>query len=299
LHCVTNKDFSIYYRQFFPGLPSESKGEDSMKYPQLPAVGVLLLLLPLIACSTVPVTGRKQLDLIPQSTMLSMSTEQYQTFLKSNKISRNKQQTQLVRRVGWRIQKSVEQYFTENNLAHELEGYAWEFNLVDSDPVNAWAMPGGKVVVYTGILPVTKNEEGLAVVMGHEVAHAVVGHGDERMSQALIFQMGGMALSTALANEPERTRELWLAAFGAGAQYGILLPYSRLHESEADHLGLIFMAMAGYNPNAAVSFWKRMSKMKGGKAPPEILSTHPSDQTRIQNIRNLIPQAMTYYKKPK
>lgn len=269
-----------------------------MKYPKLSALGVLLLSLMLATCSTVPVTGRKQLDLIPQSTMLSMSTEQYQTFLKSNKISKNNKQTQLVRRVGWRIQKSVEQYFTANNLAHELEGYDWEFNLVESDQVNAWAMPGGKVVVYTGILPVTANEEGLAVVLGHEVAHAVAGHGNERMSQALIVQMGGMALSTALANEPEQTKQLWMAAFGAGAQFGILLPYSRLQESEADHLGLIFMAMAGYDPNAAVSFWQRMAKMKGGKAPPEILSTHPSDETRIQKIKSLIPQAMTYYQKP-
>ncbi len=268
-----------------------------MKYSKPSVFGVLWLFLFLTTCSTVPITGRKQLDLIPQSTMLSMSAEQYQTFLKSNKISKNTQQTQLVKRVGRRIQRSVEQYFAENNLSHELEGYAWEFNLVESEQVNAWAMPGGKVVVYTGILPVTNNEGGLAVVMGHEVAHAVAGHGNERMSQALLVQMGGMALSTAMANEPEQTRELWMAAFGAGAQFGVLLPYSRLHESEADHLGLIFMAMAGYHPRAAVDFWKRMAKMKGGKAPPEILSTHPSDETRIQNIESLIPKAMTYYKK--
>ncbi len=249
------------------------------------------------ACSTVPITGRKHLELIPDATMLSMSKEQYSTFLKSHKISRNKKQTQLVRRVGRKIQKAVEQYLTENNLAHEVRYYEWEFNLIESKQVNAWAMPGGKVVVYTGILPVASDEKGLAVIMGHEIAHVVADHGNERMSQGLIFQFGGMALSTALSNKPQQTRELWMQVYGAGAQYGVMLPYSRLHESEADHLGLVFMAMAGYDPNSALGFWKRMAKMKSGQAPPEFLSTHPSDERRIQDIRNLIPKAMLYYRK--
>jgi predicted Zn-dependent protease len=249
------------------------------------------------ACSTVPITGRTHLELIPDATMLSMSKEQYSTFLKSHKISKNKKQTQLVRRVGRKIQKSVEQYLTENNLAHEVKYYEWEFNLVESKQVNAWAMPGGKVVVYTGILPVALDEKGLAVIMGHEVAHVVADHGNERMSQGLIFQFGGMALSTALSTKPQQTRELWMQVYGTGAQYGVMLPYSRLHESEADHLGLVFMAMAGYDPNSAVDFWKRMAKMKSGQAPPEFLSTHPSDERRIQDIRNLIPKAMLYYRK--
>jgi len=259
-------------------------------------VVLLALSLFLLACSTVAVTGRKQLNLIPQSTVLSMSSQQYGEFLKANKLSANQKETQTVKKVGAKIQKAVEQYFAERDMSHELKDYAWEFNLVESEEVNAWCMPGGKVVFYTGILPITKDESGLAVVMGHEIAHAIAQHGNERMSQGLVTQLGGMALSKALEEKPEQTQQLWMAAFGIGAQVGVLLPYSRLHESEADHLGLIFMAMAGYDPNASVAFWQRMAKMKGGQAPPEFLSTHPSDQTRIEKIRALIPEAMQYYK---
>jgi predicted Zn-dependent protease len=189
----------------------------------------------------------------------------------------------------------VERYFHEHNLSGRLKGYKWEFNLVEDKEINAWCMPGGKVVVYTGILPVAKDETGLAVVMGHEIAHAVAQHGDERMSQALLAEMGGMALSLALSQNPSQTNDLYLAAYGAGATVGVLLPYSRLQESEADRLGLIFMAMAGYDPRAAVDFWKRMAASKKGGAAPEFLSTHPADSKRINNIEKLIPEAMSYY----
>jgi predicted Zn-dependent protease len=258
----------------------------------------LVMSLLLLSCSTVAVTGRKQLNLVPRSTMLSMSVQQYDEFLKANKLSENQEQTQMVKGIGTRIEKAVGQYFTERDMSHKLKDYAWEFNLVESEEVNAWCMPGGKVVVYTGILPITKDESGLAVVMGHEIAHAIAEHGNERMSQALVTQLGGMALSKALEEKPEQTQQLWMAAFGVGAQLGVLLPYSRLHENEADHLGLIFMAMAGYDPNAAVGFWERMAQMKGGQAPPEFLSTHPSDEKRIKNIKELIPEAMQYYREP-
>jgi predicted Zn-dependent protease len=257
---------------------------------------ILVLSLILLSCSTVAVTGRKQLNLVPQSTMHSMSAQQYGEFLAANKLSGDQQQTEMVKRVGGRIQTAVEKYFTERNLSDKLKDYSWEFNLVESEEVNAWCMPGGKVVIYTGILPITKDEAGLAVVMGHEIAHAVAQHGSERMSQGLLTQLGGMALSKALEEKPEQTQQLWMAAFGIGAQVGVLLPYSRLHESEADHLGLIFMAMAGYDPNMAVNFWERMAQMKGGQAPPEFVSTHPSDETRIKNIKALMPEAMQYYK---
>ena len=246
-------------------------------------------------CATVPVTGRRQLNIIPGSTMLSMSLQQYDEFLKSSELSKNQQQTQMVKRVGARIQKAVERYFTERNMAAELNNYAWEFNLVESKEANAWCMPGGKVVVYTGILPITKDDTGLAVVMGHEIAHAIAGHGNERMSQGLLAELGGVALMKALEQKPEQTRQLWMTAFGTGAQYGVLLPFSRLQESEADHLGLVFMAMAGYDPNRAVDFWQRMASMKEGQAPPEFMSTHPSDATRIEKIRAEIPEAMKYY----
>ncbi len=262
------------------------------------STGVIVFLALLIAaCSTVPLTGRKQLTLIPSSQMLSMSSQEYGTFLKGNKISADAAGTAMVKRVGVRIQHAVEKYMANNNLSSRLQGYQWEFNLVESNEVNAWCMPGGKVVVYTAILPLTKDENGLAVVLGHEIAHAVAEHGNERMSQELLAQLGGAALDQALKDKPEQTRALWGAAFGVGVQVGALLPYSRTHESEADHMGLIFMAMAGYDPNTAVAFWQRMAAM-GGQKPPEFLSTHPSDETRIKQIKDEIPEAMKYYQKP-
>jgi predicted Zn-dependent protease len=259
-------------------------------------VGVILLSLLIAACSTVPVTGRRQLNLIPASQMLSMSFQQYGDFLKTNKVSASQSNTDLVKRVGRKIQGAVEKYFADNGMSDRLQGYQWEFNLVESSEVNAWCMPGGKVVVYTGILPVTGDETGLAVVLGHEIAHAVAEHGNERMSQRLLAQLGGAALDVALQNKPEQTRQLWMGAFGVGVQYGALLPFSRTQESEADHLGLIFMAMAGYDPNTAVSFWQRMSA-GGGQKPPEFMSTHPSDETRIAQIKQELPEALGYFKK--
>ena len=267
-----------------------------MKHKKILLYFIIVAALILQYCTTVPVTGRKQLNIIPGSTMLSMSLQQYDEFLKSSELSKNRQQTQMVKRVGARIQKAVERYFTERNMASELANYAWEFNLVESKEANAWCMTGGKVVVYTGILPVTQDDTGLAVVMGHEIAHAIAGHGNERMSQGLLTELGGMALMKALEQKPEQTKQLWMTAFGTGTQLGVLLPFSRLQESEADHLGLIFMAMAGYDPHKAVGFWQRMAAMKEGQAPPEFLSTHPSDETRIEKIKALIPEAMKYYR---
>lgn len=251
----------------------------------------------LTACSTVPITGRSQLNLIPGPSMLSMSLQQYDQFLKEHKVSTNQEQTGMVKRVGARVQDAVERYFASSGLSEHLSDYKWEFNLVEDKQVNAWCMPGGKVVVYTGILPIARTEAGLAVVMGHEIAHAIAEHGNERMSQGLIAQLGGVALSTALSTKSAATQQLWMSVYGVGAQYGAILPYGRLQESEADHLGLIFMAMAGYDPHEAVPFWERMAAQKGGKAPPEFLSTHPADATRIENIKRLIPEAMEQYKK--
>ncbi len=257
----------------------------------------LIVLLLLTACTTVPVTGRSQLNLIPGSSMLSMSAQQYGTFLKENKLSQDQQQVATVKRVGARIQGAVERYFTSSGLQDYLKKYNWEFNLVEDKQVNAWCMPGGKVVVYTGIMPVARDDAGLAVVMGHEIAHAIAEHGNERMSQGLLAQLGGTALSTALATQPDATRQLWMSVYGVGAQYGALMPYGRMQESEADHLGLVFMTMAGYDPNAAVGFWERMAAQKGGKSPPEFLSTHPADATRIANIKRLIPEVLAKYRK--
>ncbi len=255
---------------------------------------ILIILFLSLSCSTVPITGRKQFSILPDYAMLSMSLQQYNEFLKTNKISSNQKQTQMVKKVGRKIQMAVEQYFTDKNMSYALKDYKWEFNLIESEEKNAWAMPGGKVVVYEGILPITKDEAGLAVVMGHEIAHAIAKHGNERMSQGLIAQMGGMALSKALEEKPGKTRQLWMTVFGVGAQYGVMLPFSRLQESEADHLGLVFMAIAGYDPNEAVEVWKRMAQMKEGQTPPEFLSTHPSDETRIRKIKETIPKVKQY-----
>lgn len=248
------------------------------------------------ACSTVPITGRQQLSLVSRGEMQSMSYQQYGEFMKANKLSTDKKSTDLVKKVGARIQRSVTTYFAEKQMSDQLSGYQWEFNLVESPDLNAWCMPGGKVVVYTGLLPTTKTEAGLAVVMGHEIAHAVAEHGAERMSQELLTSLGGAALSAALESKPEETKATWMTVFGLGAQFGALLPFSRLHESEADQLGLIFMSMAGYEPEEAVVFWQRMAAAKQGGAPPEFMSTHPSDETRIANLKKLVPEARQYYR---
>lgn len=248
------------------------------------------------SCSMVPLTGRRQLSLVSNADMLTTSFAQYDQFQKENKQSSNSTQTNLVKGVGRNIQNAVTTYFAQHNLAQELDGFAWEFNLADNNEVNAWCMPGGKVMVYTGILPFTQNETGLAVVLAHEIAHAVAKHSNERMSQALIAQLGGETLAAALHNQPQQTQQVWMSLFGVGVSLGAILPYSRLQENEADHLGLIFMAMAGYNPNAAVEFWQRMSQNAGEK-PLEFLSTHPSDASRIKKIQSEIPEATKYYKK--
>jgi len=255
---------------------------------------IIVILFLSLSCTTVPITGRQQFSILPNSAMISMSLQQYNEFLKNNKISSNQEQTQMVKKVGRKIQMAVEQYFTDKNMSYALKDYKWEFNLIESEEKNAWAMPGGKVVVYEGILPITKDEAGLAVVMGHEIAHAIAKHGNERMSQGLIAQMGGMALSKALEEQPGKTRQLWMTVFGVGAQFGVMLPFSRLQETEADHLGLIFMAIAGYDPDEAVEVWKRMAQMKEGQTPPKFLSTHPSNETRIRKIKETIPKAKQY-----
>ncbi len=258
-------------------------------------ISVMLLAAALLAaCATVPITGRKQLSLIPDSQMNSMSFQQYDQVIAESQLSTDPEATAMIKRVGSRIQGAVEQYFRENGMSQHLEGYVWEFNLIESDQANAWCMPGGKVAFYTGILPVCQDDTGVAVVMGHEIAHAIAEHGGERMSHSMALQMGGMALSEAVKTQPEETKALYMTAFAIGAQYGAMLPYSRKHESEADHMGLIFMAMAGFDPREAPKFWQRMSA-GGGGAPPEFMSTHPSDETRIRELNERMPEALGYY----
>jgi predicted Zn-dependent protease len=265
------------------------------KYSLAKIVIFCIVLFLVISCATVPLTGRKQIGIIPGQTMLSTSFQQYDSFLAENSKSKNRQQEAMVKRIGNNIRLAVESYLKSNNLGSRLAGYDWEFNLIQSDEVNAWCMPGGKVVVYTGLLPITKNEDGLAVVMGHEIAHAIADHGNERMSQSLLTSLGGQTLSQALKDKPEKTQQLWMSTFGIGSQLGVLLPFSRLHEREADRLGMIFMAMAGYDPQAAVGVWERMAA--NGAEIPEFLSTHPSGKSRIAEVKSYVPEARTYLKK--
>jgi predicted Zn-dependent protease len=257
------------------------------------AIGTLFLL---FACATVPLTGRKSLRLIPDSELLSLSFQQYSDVLRKSKLSNDLVKVQMVKRVGEKIARSSEEFLRESKLESDIKNYKWEFNLIEDDKVvNAWCMPGGKVAVYTGILPLTQDETGLAVVMGHEVAHAMAKHGNERMSEVLLLQLGGVGLSAALAKQPGQTQQIFSGVYGVTANVGFMLPYSRLHESEADRIGLVLMAKAGYDPREAIPFWQRMNE-KGGSRPPEFLSTHPAPDTRIKDIKTHIPEAMKHYK---
>lgn len=248
----------------------------------------------LVQCATVPITGRKQLIIMPESEMVQMSLTSYSDFLKENKLSADVVATKRVKEVGGRIAAAVESYLKSQGMESLVKDYHWEFNLVQSKEINAWCMPGGKVVVYEAILPICQNDDGLAVVMGHEIAHAIARHGNERMSQQMIVQAGSAAAAYALKDKPEQTQALLGSAIGLGANYGVMLPFSRKHELEADRLGLIFMTIAGYHPEEAIPFWTRMASVGSGQKPPEFMSTHPSDAHRIEQIRALLPEVMKY-----
>ncbi len=246
------------------------------------------------ACSKVPITKRNQLNIMPESQMMAMSLTSYRDFLKDNPPVTNTAEAAMVKTVGMNISNAVTRYMNQNGLGSRIKGYAWEFNLVNSPEANAWCMSGGKVVVYKGLLALTLDASGLAIVMGHEVAHAVARHGNERMSQQLAAAGLGIGIDLATSGQNPQIRNIFLASYGVGSTLGVLA-YSRLHETEADKLGLIFAAMAGYDPQKAVTFWERMAA-QGGAKPPELLSTHPSDQTRIKNLKDFMPTALKYYK---
>jgi predicted Zn-dependent protease len=258
------------------------------------SIFIFFILTVLFSCSKVPLTGRKQLNFIPAGMLTQMSLTSYQEFLSGNPpLPETNEQVRIVKKSGLRISQAVEQYLKENNLTEKVGKFSWEFNLVEDKSVNAWCMPGGKVVFYTGILPYVKDESGIAVVMGHEIAHAVANHGGERMSQQLAILMGGVSLDVAMKQQPSMTRDIFNMVYGVGSQLGSLA-YSRTHEYEADKLGMIFMAKAGYDPARALSFWQDMAAIPG-QSPPEFLSTHPSNQNRIKAIRDFIPEANKYF----
>lgn len=255
---------------------------------------VLVLLLMLSACKRVAITGRKQVTLIKESELVLLSDQEYRKFLSTNKVVKGTRDAERVQRIGKQIANAVENYYRQNKLESKINDFAWEFNLVQDSLVNAWCMPGGKVVFYTGILPICQDDDGLAVVMGHEIAHAVAQHGNERMSQGMMAQLGAAALSVATTSQTEQTQNLFMQAYGVGAQLGVLLPFSRKHETEADRLGLVFMAMAGFNPDKAPAVWERMGALSGGEEPPVFMSSHPNSKTRVADLKAYIPVAKKY-----
>lgn len=260
---------------------------------------LLCFVLLAVSCKRVPVTGRKQLNLVPNSLITTMSFSAYDSVIKiSPTLPATDQRAQEVTRVGTNIRLAVEKYMHDNNLSRELKNFNWDFNTIHENTINAWCMPGGKVVVYTGLLPVAKNETGLAVVMGHEIAHAIARHGNERMSESLLINLGGLVLEEALKDKKQETQLLFLGLYMAGSNLALSLPNSRTQESEADKLGLIFMSMAGYDPSAAIPFWQRMAAINKNTLP-QFLSTHPSDETRIKKLTGLIPEIKAMYYKPR
>jgi len=251
-------------------------------------------LLILLGCSTVPITGRKQLNLVSDAKIIPLAFNQYKSFLKEHKLSDDKVATAKLRAVGKRISVAIDRYMRANGMSKRADSYKWEFNLVQDKAVNAWAMPGGKVVFYTGIMPIAKDDDGIATVMGHEIAHAFARHGAERMSGGILQQAGGIAV--ALGTENSKRADIWNLAYGVGSQIG-MLKFSRTQESEADKLGLVFMIMAGYNPDKAIAFWQRMAANSKGKKQAEFLSTHPTDERRIADLKAWLPQAKAIAKK--
>jgi predicted Zn-dependent protease len=259
-------------------------------------IALLIILISIViweSCSTVPVLGRKQLNLLPESQMVSLGLTNYKTFLDSSEVITTGKDVQMVKEVGKNISAAVVKFLNQNGLSDRVSSLNWEFNLVNDKTVNAWCMPGGKVVFYSGIIPTCEDVQGIAVVMGHEIAHAVARHGNERMSESLIAQYGSVALDMALQKEPAKTKSIYMNAYGIGAQYGLILPFSRKQEYEADKLGLIFMTMAGYDPNEAITFWQRM-KASESTQMPEFLSTHPLSDKRIEALKRAIPEMAVY-----
>jgi predicted Zn-dependent protease len=254
---------------------------------------LLVITLLFVACSTVPITGRSRVNLVSDSQVLPASFSQYKGFLADNKLSTDKQMSNQVKNVGAKISEAVDRFMRANSMISEADSYKWEFNLVDDKTINAWCMPGGKVVFYTGIMPICANENGVAAVMGHEVAHAFAKHGQERMTSSYGQQIGSLLVALGTSGNSEESQQMWNTVYGVGSGLG-MLKYSRVHEQEADRLGLVFMIMAGYDGTEAAEVWVRMSENSNGKSQPQILSTHPSNAARIQDLRTYLPTAKMY-----
>ena len=243
------------------------------------------------SCATNPFTGKKTMAFVGNDQLFPSAFAQYNQVLSENKVISGTKDSEMITRVGQRIAVAAERWLNANGHQGYLDDYKWEYKLIESEQVNAWCMPGGKIAFYTGILPIAQNETGVAAIMGHEVAHALANHGQQRMSSGMLQQAGGVAVAVATGNQSSEKQQMWMQAYGIGSSVGGMLPFSRGHETEADKIGLILMAVAGYNPDEAAELWKRMKANSGGKAPPEFLSTHPSNDTRITNLRALVPNA--------
>lgn len=259
------------------------------------SISTIFALMLFFSCATNPFTGKKTMAIIPNSQLFPTAFQQYDQFLTENKVVTGTSDAAMITRVGQRIAVAAERWLDANGHQGYLKDYKWEYNLVDDKTVNAWCMPGGKIVFYTGILPIAAGETGVAAIMGHEVAHALANHGQQRMSAGLIQQ--GLAVAGNVAIKDEKSRNAFNQYYGVGSTVGVMLPFSRSHESEADKIGLYLMAIAGYNPDEGAELWKRMKANSDGNAPPEILSTHPSNDTRIANLKALAPTAKAEAKK--
>lgn len=256
------------------------------------AIGTLALFL---SCATNPFTGKKTLALVSNNQLFPTAFAQYDQFLSENNVVKGTSDAEMIQRVGQRIAVAAERWLDANGYQGYLKDYKWEYNLVNDKTVNAWCMPGGKIVFYTGILPIAQNETGIAAIMGHEVAHALANHGQQRMSAGMLQQLGAVAGNVAIKDQ--QSRDIFNQAYGVGSQVGVMLPFSRSHETQSDEIGIILMAIAGYNPDEAAELWKRMQANSGGKAPPQFLSTHPSNESRINNLTTLAGKAKLEAKK--
>lgn len=254
---------------------------------------LLLAAVGFYGCSSVPMTGRSQLNLVSDSEVLSLSLQEYNEYIQTAKKSSDQTKTALVVKVGQKIADAVTLYYQAVGMEDQLSAFSWEFNLVEDSQANAFCMPGGKIVVYTGILPICQDETGLAVVLGHEVGHAIAKHANERMSQQMAVNAGAGVVGSVLGNSSEKVQSIASTVYGLGTQVGVMLPFNRKQELEADRIGLILMAISGYDPNQAVPFWQRMGQNSSGNV--EFLSTHPSDNTRVGEITKYLPEAMEYY----
>ena len=248
-----------------------------------------LVFLAVVACKTNPFTGKNTLNFYPNSKVFPLAFAEYDQFLGTNKVLTGTADANMIRTVGQRIKTASERWLDANGHAGYLKDYQWEYNLVDDPSVNAWAMPGGKIVFYTGILPITQTETGVAVVMGHEVAHALADHGAQRMSAGTLQQIGAVAGNVAIKDP--NLLSAFNSSYGVVSNVAGILPFSRGQETEADRIGLQIMAIAGYNPDEAANLWRRMKAASGGEAPPEFMSTHPSNDTRINNLTEWAPAA--------